>query len=267
VSVGYPDWGGSPNVNAPVNVFNASGLTVGPANQGQLGPFNVSGQSYTIKFDPTQGSGGVAPFPELEVICVDGVNFATDDVLYEMIMSPTAGDCEFVCKGPLNGTQLYVNVDNNDSVTMTYSISIDQNNTPLLAHTCKTVDANSIGGGYTLSAGIAPRKGILGMGYRSALGAGASDNYILPPAPGLVAIGLQAVTAADVIHILTAPMVNQSSYTGISGGLMDRVYTDANGNAKFTTYFPRSSIQLNITNAGAGATDYRWSAIYDISQD
>lgn len=265
MSVGFPDWAGSAAINVPVNVFNVFNASVGPTSQHQHGPFNVAGQSYAIKFDPAESVLGTLPFPEIEVLVTDAAGFVMDDVLYEMAMSATLLDCTYLMKGPLNGTTITVLVENNDSVTMDYNISINTNSTPLLEHTIATQQFQAVSLPLVIAPNSAPRKGLLGMQYRSALAAGASDVFVLPPVPGPVSIGFQAVTPANVLHILLAPLVNQTGYTGIANGLSTRRFTDANGDLDILMNFPRSAMQLNITNSGAGATDYRWCATYDVT--
>jgi hypothetical protein len=265
MSIGFPDFGGIASVNAPSNVFNEVNAFCDAGQAVVIGPFNVSGQSYSIKFDPHESSAGTLPFPEIRVQVTDPANFVVDDVLYEMVMSATDGDCEFLLKGPLNGSSITVTVSNNDTVSMFFNLSVNFNSGPLLVHTCTTTSYNGVGAGLVIAPNSSPKKGLLGTNYRTALAAAGSDLYVIPPAPGPITIGVRAVTAADPIACEIAPYVNNNSYAGVGGGVLSRVQTDANGNAVLVCNMIRSAAQLVFINKGSAATDYVWTAAFDVT--
>lgn len=262
MSIGYPDFGGIASVNAPVNIYNVTGNGVLASNAAVLGPFNTAGQSYTIKFDPQQGAGGTNPFCEIEVQVVDVANFVTEDIFYELPMDGTMLDCQYAMAGPLNGQQIVVTVVNEDTVEMFYNISINGNSTPLTEHTVTTQSFAGVGNGLIVAPGSSPRKGLLGVNYRSALGAGADDSYIIAPSPGRIQLAVRSGTPADVIIAELAPYINQNSFTGVAQGVSARVFTDANGNASLEIPVMRAAYQLVFVNNGAGATDYRWTCVF-----
>lgn len=265
MSVGYPDFGGTAPVNAPVNVYNVNGNGVLPGNSAVLGPFNMSGQSYSIKFDPQQGAAGTVPFCEINVQVIDSAGFVTEDILYEMAMSPTILDMTYAMQGPFNGSTLAVTVENQDTVEMFYNISINTNNTPLSEHTNTTIFWNSIMAGFTIPPNVSPRKGLLATNSRSALGAGASDRYILPPVPGPITVSIHAVTPANVLQVLLAPYVATNGYAGINGGNSIQFVTDANGNGFGVLNVMRCSYDFRIKNTGAAPTDYFLTASFDVT--
>lgn len=265
MSIGYPDFGGIASVNAPVNIYNVSGNGVLPSNSATLGPFNTAGQSYTIKYDPQQGGGGTVPFSIVEVAVVDSANFTTEDITYELPMTTTITDCTYALSGPLNGQQIVVTITNEDTVEMFYNISINGNSTPLSTHTVATQNFSGPIGAFPNLPNFSPRKGLLGLNDRTGLLAGASDNYILMPAPGPISVFVRSLTPADVLSVRIAPLVNQGGFGGVLASLMQRALTDANGDCFFTVNPIRASYNLNITNTGAGAVEYLVQAWFDVS--
>ena len=265
MSVEYPDWGGVASVNAPVNIMNNSGATVPAGGSVTLGPFNMAGQSYALKFDPYQGSGATKPWCGIEIQVIDAANFILDDIVYDVVMSPAATDASYIIRGPFTGTQMQIIIYNDDTVDMFYEISLNANSTPLFSHLLRTLNYNSIMAGFNLPPNADTLTGILGSAYRSALAAGSNDTYVLPPMPGQVTIGVRSVTPADPIAVEVAPYDFQTGFTGVSNGVSGRAQTDANGNANLTTLFPRNPMQIVFINKGSAATDYVWTAVADVT--
>lgn len=262
MSIGYPDFGGIASVNAPVNIYNVSGNGVLPANSAVLGPFNVAGQSYTIKFDPQQGAGGTVPFCELEVQVIDSAGFVTEDIFYEMPMDLNMLDCTYSLSGPLNGQQIVVTIVNEDTVEMFYNISINGNSTPAIEHTITTQQFAGVGNGNNTPPQQSVRKGLLGQNNRLALAAGNSDVYIMAPCPGRLSVALRAATPANPIRVILAPMINQNNFNGTLTGRSGAAQTDANGLASLEIPVMRAAYQIAFVNEGAGPTDYVWTCVF-----
>lgn len=243
---------GTPGIKSPINIVSATGQSIPAGTQITLGPYTVTGLSYSLEFIPYQGAGGTIPFVTLEPIVLQVNSGNSTWERWDLPMGAADFNTEYLITGPLNGNTFKILVTNHDTVACNYDTYIESTNIPVDHSRISAVHFGSISG-YSIPPNFDAQKKVIGQWYQAAIPASTTVEAILPPYNGTVSLCLRGDLADNTVVATMAALISETSFGGLAHGDVFSGKTDANGNMYATIPLPRASCILAIENTAASA--------------
>jgi|GEM_PF-6895129 len=207
---------GVPGITNPVLLANSgSHKSILAAGTDVYGPYNTTGTSYSLSLALGNHAGSTVGVWAVTIYVYDSIGNLVDFLYYDLPGDQDFQGADYVLLGPINGTSIEVWVNNPDTVTEQYTMTLTASNIPLTRHTIETTFL-SVSHNFTLAPNAQPGELVLGR-WSSSIAAGATLTYLLPPISGNVAVSVKAANAAANMLAGLYGLTGIDAFAGVSG--------------------------------------------------